>query len=202
MGSRIHLDNKPKYLRKFGPRAAELAANESDVVVGLPDLYPASSTGDPMYRHTNLEELSRVQKRLVMDALQSMQGLRESEARLHLDRLCASAFKHDFEMLLLAAHESLRRVLGTRDRLGSWTIPVEEQDLAKPPKRLVEDLFKAKRRRAYRDTTDAPAVLRRVLKPEEVLYDDGSSRCTCPEFKKVVDWLGARFDCPWIPATR
>lgn len=102
-------------------------------------------------------------------------------------------------MLLLAAKVQLREVLGTKDKLGKWREPVEDQDLQEPPKRVVEKLFRSKTRkkRSYRDTTDAPAVLKQVTDIHAMLRG-GSGACTCPEFVRLLHWLGVQFEMPCV----
>ena len=190
----IPLHDKSRFLKRFGERAAEkLAASDVDVVVGLPDLHPLQPESDQEHKHTDLEELKDVQQHSVKQALTTTQGLSRPAATKALKRLHASAFKHDFEMLLLAAKAQLREVLGTSDKIGKWREPVEDQNLQDPPKRVVEKLFRSKtpKKRAYRDTTDAPAVLRRVTDiPVMLRRTSGSS--TCPEFLRVLHWMGVR----------
>ena len=99
--------------------------------------------------------------------------------------------------LLLAAVEHLRAALGTRERLGTWRTPVEDQDQARPPKRVVEELFRTKscEKREYRDTRDARSVLARVENVRDILYTE-SGQVTCPVFKAMLDWLGGRLGTP------
>ena len=98
------------------------------------------------------------------------------------------ALKHDLEMLLLAARAQLQSRLKTRDRLGNWRKPPEDQNQDKPPKRIVEELFRAKLSRAYRDTTDGPAILRGAALREVVFEEQGAVQC--PAFRDVLDWIG------------
>ncbi len=196
----IQLNGKSRFFKRFGRDAAEkLAANECDLVVGLPDLYPALPFEPTQFKHQNIADLREVQERLVLDGLRETQGMSVEESRRRIERLHASAFKHDFEMLLLAAREELRAVLETKDQLGNWRQPVEEQDFEWPPKRIVEDLFrtKTKRKRSYRDTTDAPLVLRRVKDLKRLLHTD-SGQCKCPEFFRTLTWMGERLGIPCV----
>lgn|GEM_PF-325797 len=193
----IALDGKAKFLRKFGARAAEkLAANGIDVVVGFPDLYPTSPFANSDYQHSTVNELRDLQTRLVRSALQTTQAVKENQIKTLLKRLHASALKHDFEMLLLAAKEELRQVLGTKETLGKWREPVEEQNLERPPKRIVEELFRTKsaKRRSYQDTLHARTVLARVTHLETILKC--SSGPTCPVFVEALRWLCDKFGVP------
>ncbi len=190
------LKDKSNYLKKFGERAAErLVANPDDVVVGLPDLYPVTPFDPTEYQHRNLEELKQLQRKAVIKSLQKTQNCSKSTAEgIAGQRLYTSALKYDFEMLLLAAKEALRLALGTSEALGNWKEPVEDQNFEHPPKRVVEELFlsKSSTRRAYRDTKDAPSVLRRVKDIASILKTD-SGRCTCPEFVAALRWMGDKF---------
>ena len=194
----IPLENKGRYLRKIGPRAAEkLAAQAKDIVIGLPDFYPNQPDAGRPYGHVSLSDLRALQTRLVQDGLVQTQGISARDVERHLDRFFASALKHDLEMLLLAAKDRLRAVLGTKDKLGGWRLPPEEQNLAKPPKRIVEDLFRTRSagHKSYKDTLHAPAVLRQVQDLREVLFGDGGM-VNCPVFREMLDWVGARTGVP------
>lgn len=51
----IPLDDKSRYFRKIGHRAAEKLANsDRDLVLGLPDLYPNSEYANTKFRHQDL----------------------------------------------------------------------------------------------------------------------------------------------------
>jgi hypothetical protein len=194
----IALIDKARYFKKIGARAADkLAASPDDVVVGLPDLYPSRPYEGTEFAHTDFVQLQTVQRALVKKALENRGDVGAGNAAGLLERFYASALKHDLEMLLLAAADQLRDVLGTRERLGKWRKPVEDQDQAEPPKHIVEQLFLAKSadRRAYRDTRDAPSVLRRVQDIRSILFTE-HGQLTCPVFKDMLDWLGHRLGIP------
>ena len=55
-GIQIHpLDDKSRYFRKIGPRAAEkMVNNDHDLVVGLPDLYPNEAYSHTEFKHDDL----------------------------------------------------------------------------------------------------------------------------------------------------
>jgi hypothetical protein len=188
----IPLDDKSRYFTKIGPRAAEKLANDGvDLVVGLPDLYPNSAYASTPYKHADLAELRDVQRRLVDDALRSVFGMAPQEATNALQRFHPSALKHDLEMLLLAAVNELRTTLGTTEVLGKWKHPVEEQNQVMPPKRVVEDLFRTRKGRHYRDTVHAKAVLEKVSDIKNLLYAP-SGQLECPVFKETMDWIADR----------
>lgn len=187
----IPLDDKAKFFRKIGPRAAEkLAHDAKDLAVGLPDLYPNDGYENTPYRHTNLQDLKAVQARLVGQALVQKFGFSREQCDGALMRFFPSAFKHDMEVLLLAAKEELRLVLGTPDNIGNWRHPVEDQNQVKPPKYVVEELFRTKRGRNYRDTVHAGAVLEKVTDINGLLFTS-SGQSQCPVFKATMDWIAS-----------
>ena len=194
----IPLANKANFLRKLGARAAEkLVGGDHDVVVGLPDLYPTFS--DAGFRHSDVMSLKAIQRDAVRVSLREIFRISSAKAVSFMLRFFPSAFRHDFEMLLLAAVDDLRKHLGTTKALETWRVPVEDQDLERPPKRLVEELFltKSSRRRAYRDTKDAPAILRSVKKDHlRAVLRTKSGQWTCPEFVALLKWLGEQTNVP------
>ncbi len=151
--------SKAAILDRVPRRAADYLADQpNDWVIALPDLYPmASYTG--RNAHTSFEELHGL-LRTRFDERAAVLGLAE-EAR---NRFRVHCLKHDLEVLLLAAPDQLRERLRTADVLrGAWTQPVENQNDHRPPKRVVEDLFKKYRRKpGYVDTSDAPWILARA----------------------------------------
>ncbi len=194
----IALSTKDKFLRKIGPYAAEKLSNDlHDLVVGLPDFYPNANYAQTPMRHDTVEELQELQRRSVKKALQKTHGIRGNALQQAMNRFWPSALKHDMEMLLLAAKQQLRAVLGTENALGNWRVPVEEQDQNKPPKRIVQQLFitKTARKRAYRETKDAPAVLGRVGQVGQLLRT-ADGKVNCPVFKNALDWVGEMTKVP------
>lgn len=192
----VPMDTKANLLKKLGPRAAEkLRDNDSDVVVGMPDLYPAFEHA--AFQHSDVASLKQLQQRLVRDALVSAPRLSRTKADHCMPRFLPAVFKHDFEMLLLAAKDALRNALRTTERLGDWRVPVEDQNFARPPKRVIEDLFRTKSvsRRSSLETRDAPKILGSVTDLGAILRTD-SGAVTCPEFVAVLRWLGDRFGEP------
>ena len=188
----IPLDNKAKYFQKIGARVARIITdNVEDIVIGLPDLYPNKEFEKTEYKHDNIEEIKQVQIREVKGALLNVFNVNELKHEELLKRFLPSSFKHDLEMLLLAAKDQLRTYLGTDDHLGKWKNPVEEQNQGRPPKRIVQELFRTKtsNKRAYRETTDAVAILRKVIDIRSIIFDK-NGQVQCPVFKEVIDWIG------------
>lgn len=189
----LPLDSKSQYLRKIGPRVAEkLAQAPRDLVVGLPDLYPIAPYRGTPHEHADLPALQTLQKSLVEEALRTVFKVTKTDSAM--GRFHASAMKHDLEVLLLAAKASLRTRLKTKEALGNWRNPPEDQNHDKPPKRIVEELFRTKLGRAYLDTTDFAAAMRNTALRDVLLDDRGNVQC--PVFKAVVDWIAAKTGVP------
>jgi hypothetical protein len=192
----IPLENKSKFFRKIGYKAAEkLVGGQDDLVVGLPDLYPNQQYANSPYKHTDINELKIVQMELVRKSLAEVFSFSADRIEGALGRFYATAMKHDLEMLLLATTDELRKVLDTSEALGNWRHPVEEQNQTKPPKRIVEDLFRTKKKRSYRETVDSKAVLAKVQSMETILYRN-RNELQCPVFKSLLDWIGERTGVP------
>lgn len=187
----IPLDSKSKYFRKIGSRATEKLANDAhDLVVGLPDLYPNQDYANTDYRHSNLKELQGVQTRLVERHLQRMGRHTNS----HMARFYPSALKHDLEMLLLAATNRLQFRLNMSNRPSGWRRPPEDQNQNKPPKKIVEELFRTHLKRPYREIADSHAILSKADLREVVFDEHGTVQC--PIFRAMIDWIGNKTDVP------
>lgn len=178
----IPLKNKHEYLRKIGSRATEKLTNDSsDLVVGLPDLYP--NRGLPTeYGHGGLSELKDLQTRLVGRNLQSV--VSKTDLDSCIARFYAGAFKHDMEVLLLAATSQLQSRLRMAKNPRGWRRPPEQQNQNKPPKRVVEELFRTSLKRRYNDITDSSAILKCAN-----LHDVAAQ---CPTFRALIDWIGEK----------
>jgi hypothetical protein len=185
----IAFDDKRQFLRKIGPCAARILRDcQEDRVAALPDL-----------DDDDVGRLRDRMRRSVRDELQQRYQLQGDALKADLARFYPSALKHEMEMLLLAAWQPLGRHLGATLK-PTWRQPAEEHNHTPQgrPKALVEDLFRtrSKRKRAYLDTTDAPAVLRQVKDIKDDLMYSRSSQLECPVFKGFLDWLGAQTGVP------
>lgn len=177
----IPLENKSKYFRKIGARATEKLANDAcDLVVGLPDLYPNRDYANTEYKHDNLKELRAVQRHLVKQNLRKK--FRQTDS--YMARFYASALKHDLEVLLLAATSQLQSRLKMSNRPSGWRQPPEEQNQDRPPKKVVEELFRRRLKRSYRENADSAAILRDA--------DLRQVAEQCPTFRAVIDWIGGK----------
>ncbi len=188
--------DKAELLRKVGPRAAQILADStSDRVVALPDLHPVKHFEDsPRFAHSDMVSLQQLLRRLVQEALQVHYRPKSRGVWGALQRFYPSALKYEIEMLLLAAWEPLGEHIGVELDPKKWRHPVEEQNSTDKgrPKHKVEELFltRSASKRAYRDTKDAPAVLRRVGNIRGRLLYSCGPRLECPVFKGFLDWLG------------
>lgn len=183
----IHLDNKPKFLRKIGSRAMEKLVNDPcDLVVGLPDLYPNRGISNN-YKHRNLGELQDVQDRLVRGQLEKT-GMSRRDVESHIARFHANAMKHDMEVLLLAATGQLQSRLRISNSPGGWRRPPEKQNQDRPPKRIVEELFRTHLKRSYSEIRDSDAILRNASIRDIVMQ--------CPTFGAMIDWIGKNTGIP------
>jgi len=148
---------KAAILKHSGMKAADhLSEHPEDWVFALPDLHPMAQYDGTDDEHRTFDQLAQV-IRARFEARARKVGLDESV----YPRFRVHCLKHDLEALLLAVPELLRQRLGTKDALkGHWRIPVEDQNGEKPPKRIVEELFKKYRPRpGYVETADAPWIL-------------------------------------------
>ena len=189
----IPLENKSKYFRKIGARAAEkLVYDVNDLVVGLPDLYPNQNYENTEYRHSSLQELRDVQDRLVKQSLQTK--VSSGDIDRYMARFYASALKHDLEMLLLAVPGQLQTQLDMRNIPRNWRQPPEDQNQNTPPKKIVEELYRVNLKRSYREVTDSLAILRNA-DLSDVLFDK-SGNVQCPAFRSLVNWIGKKTGVP------
>jgi len=137
---------------------ANLESASADHVIAMPDLHPLTGFA-PEYAHDSYQGLQAL-----LGSLLERHAKAEGQARLPRDiarRFHAFALCHDLEMLLLAAREELERHLGlARGALrGRYTSPAEDQDDREYPKKVVQQLFRQHKGRAYDDVDDAPAIL-------------------------------------------
>jgi hypothetical protein len=156
----LQMGGKAPILNDVPRRAAEiLRQSPEDWVFALPDLYPMASYDSGPHPHRSFEEMVTLLRDRFLSRAGKI-GLPES-AHTHFRVHC---LKHDLEALILAAPDQLRQRLQTKDGLrGRWRIPVEDQNDDRPPKRVVEALFRQYRRKPdYVDTQDALWILERA----------------------------------------
>lgn len=138
--------------------AKHLRQHAEDWVFAVPDLYPMASYDKGPHKHRSFAEMVRLLHTRFQDQANDLRLAEGARKRFRVHCL-----KHDLEALILAAPEALRQRLKTTDALhGGWRRPVEEQNDDKPPKRIVEQLFKKYTKRDYVDTSDAVWILERA----------------------------------------
>ena len=167
-------DRKASVLTKVPIRAIRILQNNPDaIVIAMPDLYPR----DKAFKHSTERELEKgILQNFEVEL--KRRGL-DNDPRLKA-RFKVFCFKHDLEVLILAAEEALESRLGS-PLTRNWKIPVEYQNHNNPPKRVVEKLFESSKDK-YKDTIDAPLILGateyRIIKER------------CPQcFKPFVEFL-------------
>jgi hypothetical protein len=168
-------DHKVHLVTQVPIKAARMLADNPDlVVIVLPDLYPQNKG----FSHQTYPELHQGVMARFNDELSRMGCADDRRIRSRFQVFC---LKYDLEALLLAAEESLTAQFGGGPLGVSWRKPVEDQNHNDPPKRLVEEIYR-RHGQKYKDTVDAPQVLRGVS------YRQIAERC--PQcFKPFVDFL-------------
>jgi len=145
-------DRKRSLLVRVPRRAVDILHNNPHaLVVVVPDLYPRNKA----FPHETFDEtctgiLGNFEKALRDRGLQDDDRFRA--------RFRVFCFKYDLEVLILASQKALARQLGVSEIEVAWTVPVEDQNHERPPKRVVEELFR-KHRSRYKETIDAAAIL-------------------------------------------
>ncbi len=152
-------DGKAQILNRVPRMAADLLKDApEDWVIALPDLHPMSPYRGTVNEHSSFAQLRALMERKFVARADEV-GLRNVCRR----RFRVHCLKHDLEALVLAAPDALRDRLGTPHRLEEgWRRPVETQNGERPPKYVVDGLFKQYRSRAYEETQDAPWILDRA----------------------------------------
>lgn len=128
------LNGKEPLLNKGPIKAINILRNRPNSYVFLvPDLYPPNKP----FAHINFAELKDHLKKRFDEELQR----KRCDNRL-ADRFFVHCFKYDLEALVLASEKALLARLEKPQFSQSWTKPVENQNHNKPPKRIVEGLFR------------------------------------------------------------
>jgi len=167
-------NKKLTLLEKVPIKAVDILRSQPNtVVVALPDLYP-KNIGFP---HETYEELRDGMIGNFRKALRD----KDIQDDRFLDCFHVFCFKHDLEVLLLAAKEGLLKRLNASKLKVEWREPVEEQNHGRPPKEVIKELFSA-HGKLYDQTVDAPQIL------TEAKLDHLTERC--PQcFKPFIDFL-------------
>ena len=167
-------DKKETLLVKVPRKAVNILLNEPDsFVVAMPDLYPKNKA----FPHETFAEMLAGIRENFTEALK-VKGHGDDRLKNRFKVFC---FKHDLEALVLASGDALKARLGVKSLDVYWHEPVEDQNHDKPPKRIIEELFR-KQGKLYKETVDAPLILGNSN------YQDVARNCfQC--FKPFVDFL-------------
>jgi len=148
-------DRKASLLTKVPHKAINILMNDpTAVVAAVPDLYPKNK-GFP---HETYQDLVRGLTSRFEQACQKKGHQPDERINRRFKVFC---FKHDLEVLILAAEESLCAQLGVASLGVSWRKPVEDQNQDHPPKYVVEEIYR-RHGQKYKGTVDAPLIFRGV----------------------------------------
>jgi len=146
------MGGKTPLLNKTPGRAINILRNKHNShVFLLPDLYPQNTP----FSHETFHQLKQGLLERFNHQLKRLRLPEQLKDRFHIH-----CFKYDFESLVLASESPLLKRLDVREFPTTWVKPVENQNHGKPPKRIVEDMFR-KCKKKYKDTIDAPWILER-----------------------------------------
>jgi len=148
-----------RFLSEIGFRAGAVLRQEKDAhVFACPDLAPKESYQDTRWAYRDYDDLAALLEREVRTHLR--QTLGSGSAGRALQRFHPHPFRHDFEVVLLACPDLLKRYLGTRvDITRHYRKLPEDQNFADYPKRVIRKLFAKFTRRRYDPVSDCPRIL-------------------------------------------
>ncbi|MBI5522341.1 MAG: DUF4276 family protein [Desulfarculus sp.] len=146
-------DRKTVLLTKGPRRALNILRNQPESVVALvPDLSPSNKGFPHASKQELLQGIADIFKAEV--ERKGLSNLPDLSRRFQV--FC---FKHDMEVLLLAARERLAEYLACSGFAPDWAENVEEQNQDDPPSKVVARWFEKCGRR-YNKTLDAREILR------------------------------------------
>lgn len=177
----VHPLKGGKFLPQIGFRAAEILCAEADAhVFACPDLAPNDDYRGTRWAYADCESLREVLRREVARELRSR--LVPAKARSAAARFHPHPFRHDFEVLLLACPDLLKRRLRTdTDITKHYNRKPEDQNFEEYPKKVVRRLFSQFLRTRYSPVADCAAILE-YLTPERV----ESIERTCPRLREFL----------------
>ncbi len=169
-------DKKTSIMQKVPITATNILRNKPNaIVIAMPDLYPYNKA----IPHETVGELQAVILDQFKQAIRS-KGM-DNDVR-YLERFKVFCFKHDLEVLILAAKEALALRLNQDNLNVTWRIPVEDQNNNTPPKWVVMELFRKFSKERYSEAVDAPLILG--------LADYRQIVESCPQcFKPFIEFL-------------
>jgi len=148
-----------KFLPDIGWRVAEILCADRDAhVFACPDLAPRDAYTSTRWAYRDYADLQHVLRREVVRELRHRLNARKAKgaaARFH-----PHPFRHDFEVVLLACPDLLKRRLRTdTDITKHYNKRPEDQDFDQYPKKVVRRLFNQFANRRYNPVDDAAAIL-------------------------------------------
>jgi len=173
-----------RFLMEIGRTAAEVLLRETGAhVFACPDLAPNRSHLGHRWAYTTYEGLSELLHREVRDQLKARTNTRG--ATTAIQRFHPHPFRHDFEVVILACPDRLKRHLRTDADVTKWyKANPEDQNFDEYPSKMLAKLFSKFARTRYRKTYDAPRMLDRLTESEL------RAVCkTCPRFGEFVTAL-------------
>ena len=170
-----------RFLSEIGFRAAEILCAESGShVFACPDLAPNDAYRSTRWAYTDYESLQEVLRREVARELRSR--LAPAKAKSAAARFHPHPFRHDFEVVLLACPDLLKRRLRTdSDITKHYRKKPEDQNFDEYPKKVVRRLFTQFLRSRYIPVADCARILE-YLTPEHV----ESIERTCPRLEEFL----------------
>lgn len=175
-----------RFLKQIGRRSALILTKERDAhVFACPDLAPKDAYENTSWAYDHYEALQEVLRREAKKALRAR--LNPKQVSQAMARFHAHPFRHDFEVVLLACPDLLKRRLGTKaDITKRYKKSPEDQNFDEYPKKIVRRLFETFARRRYDAVDDCPRVLE-YARAEHVQR----IAKTCPRFGEFIAALEA-----------
>ena len=170
-----------RFLMEIGRSTAEVLLREPGAhVFACPDLAPNRSFLGTRWAYSTYDELCELLRREAMEQLEARTT--PKKAANAIQRLHTHPFRHDYEVVLLACPDRLKRYLGGDADVTKWyAAKPEDQDFDEYPSRVLAKLFGKFRRTRYRKTQDAPRILAGITQQEL-----GAICKKCPRFGEFV----------------
>jgi len=151
-----------RFLKEIGFRAGAVLWQEKDAhVFACPDLAPRESYHGTRWAYSDYDSLAALLGREVGSDLRARLGTQRAKQLMR--RFHPHPFRHDFEVLLLACPDLLKRYIGTNvDITTQYRKNPEDQDFNEYPKRVVGKLFSRFAKRRYDPVADCPRILEGV----------------------------------------
>lgn len=177
----VHPLKGSRFLPEIGMRAAEILCADGDAhVFACPDLAPNDAYRPTRWAYADYESLQEVLRREAAKEVRSR--LAPAKAKLAVARFHPHPFRHDFEVILLACPDLLKRRPRTdTDITKHFNRKPEDQNFDEYPKKVVRKLFERFARRRYNPVDDCARILE-YLTPRRV----ESIERACPRLKEFL----------------